>query len=200
MKTIILLNGEPYRGEIDDQNALVICCDGAYSWAHGSVRIDENVGDYDSLGYLPTPPPREIFPAEKNETDGEIALNRAIEAGATEIEIYGGGGGREDHFLGNLHLLYAAYERGVQAQMITNHARIFAGEGRVQLNGMKGKTLSVLPFGGNVHILESGGLQYPLVRLELRYGSTRGISNVCVADEAFIIAAGRVLVLVDEYR
>ena len=41
-----------------------------------------------------------------------IALSRALAAGATEIFIYGGGGKREDHFLGNLHLLYAAFKAG----------------------------------------------------------------------------------------
>ena len=44
MKAIILLNGEPYRGEIDAASARVWCCDGAYDWAKGRVRIDENLG------------------------------------------------------------------------------------------------------------------------------------------------------------
>ena len=49
MKAVILLNGEPYRGEIDASAARVWCCDGAYEWAKDRVRIDENLGDYDSL-------------------------------------------------------------------------------------------------------------------------------------------------------
>ncbi|MDE7157958.1 MAG: hypothetical protein K2N74_00120, partial [Clostridiales bacterium] len=122
MKAIILLNGEPYRGEICTDGARVYCCDGAFDWAKGRVKIDENLGDYDSLAYLPEPRPTEIYPSEKNSTDGEIALFRAMKAGADEIEIYGGGGKREDHFLGNLHLLYAACENGVRAKMITNGA------------------------------------------------------------------------------
>ena len=48
MKAIILLNGEPYRGAIAE-GAYVYCCDGAYKWAKDKVRIDENLGDYDSL-------------------------------------------------------------------------------------------------------------------------------------------------------
>lgn len=197
MKAIVLLNGEPFRGKIDDGNARVYCCDGAYAWARGSVRIDENLGDYDSLDYLPDPPPEKIFPSEKNETDGEIALGRAIGAGAEEIVFYGGGGGREDHFLGNLHLLYAALKRGVRAEIVTNYARIFAAEGRVSLDGVDGKTISILPFGANAHILESGGLKYPLCNLTLRYGSTRGISNVALSDRVYFVTEGVVLVCVD---
>lgn len=196
MKAIILLNGEPYRGGIDASDARVWCCDGAYDWAKGRVRIDENLGDYDSLGYTPDPPPAEVYPSEKNYTDGELALMRAVVAGADEIEFYGGGGGREDHFLGNLHLLYAALKRGVRACMITNYARIFAAEGEVVIEGKRGRTLSIVPFGGSVHIMESGGLYYPLPETFV-YGSTRGISNVVTADRAHFTVEGVVLVFID---
>lgn len=197
MRAIVLLNGEPYRGAIEDGGALVLCCDGAYDWAKGRVRIDVNLGDYDSLSYVPDPPPAQVYPSEKNFTDGELALQRAMAAGADVIEFYGGGGGREDHFLGNLHLLYAACRRGVRAVMVTNYARIFAAEGNVELCGLQGKTVSIVPFGGPAHILESGGLYYPLPDTFV-YGSTRGISNVITAERAYFKTEGVVLVFVDE--
>lgn len=197
MKAIILLNGEPYEGEINARDAYVYCCDGAYEWAKDKVRIDENLGDYDSLSYVPEPAPTEIFPSEKNFTDGEIALVRAVRQGATEIEIYGGGGKREDHFLGNLHLLYAALSFGVRAVMLGNSSLIFAGTGKVLLNGFEGQTLSIVPFGGNAHIIESSGLKYPLCELDLVYGSTRGISNVVTKDRASFKTEGKVLVFVN---
>ena len=198
MKAVILLNGEPYAGAIDGEGARVYGCDGAYAWAKGRVRIAVNLGDYDSLPYLPDPPPAEVYPSEKNYTDGELALMRALAQGADEIEFYGGGGGREDHFLGNLHLLYAACKRGVRAVMVTNHARILACDGLCELHGVRGRTVSVVPFGGEAHIMESGGFYYPLPETFV-YGSTRGISNVAVADEAYLrVGGGTVLVFVDE--
>ena len=197
MRAIVLLNGEPYRGAIEDGGALVLCCDGAYDWAKGRVRIDVNLGDYDSLSYVPDPPPAQVYPSEKNYTDGELALQRAMAAGADVIEFYGGGGGREDHLLGNLHLLYAACRRGVRAVLATNYARIFAAEGSVELCGLRGKTVSIVPFGGPAHILESGGLYYPLPDTFV-YGSTRGISNVITAERAYFKTEGVVLVFVDE--
>lgn len=198
MKAIILLNGEPYRGEIDAEGAYVYCCDGAYDWANGRVEIDETLGDFDSLKYLPYPLPKEIYPAEKNMTDGEIALYRAIGAGANEIVFYGGGGGREDHFLGNLHLLHTAYLRGVFAYLITNNALIFEGDGKIALCGYRDKTISLVPFAGDAHIIESKGLKYPLQELTLRYGSTRGISNVALSEEAYVtVGSGKVLVFVN---
>ena len=198
MKAIILLNGEPHRGEIDASFARVYCCDGAYRWANGKVRIDETLGDFDSLDVLPDPPPSVIYPSEKNLTDGEIAIKRAVEAGATEIEIYGGGGGREDHFLGNLHLLYLAHQMGANAVMITNGARIRIACGKTVVQAKKGATLSIIPFGRDAHIIESSGLYYPLQDLWLRYGSTRGISNVMEGNEASFVSEGVVLVIINE--
>ena len=197
MKAIVLLNGEPYNGVIDDSDAYVYCCDGAFDWAKGKVRIDETLGDFDSLDYIPDPPPKEIYPSEKDMTDGEIAILRAINVGADRIEIYGGGGKREDHFLGNLHLLYAALKRGAKAALVTNYTRIIAEEGRVEIIGCKGKTVSVVPLGGTAHIMESEGFYYPLDNLDLVYGSTRGISNVVISDKASFVTDGAVLVIIN---
>ena len=185
MKGVLLLNGEPYSGKIDCKDTYVVCCDGAYEWAHGRVKIDENVGDFDSLAYIPDPAPSEIYPAEKDFTDGEIALYRLIKVGVDEIEIYGGGGGREDHFLGNLQLLYRAHAEGVSAKMITNCAEIYPISGKTRFKNLKGRTLSVLPFGGVVHIMNSAGLKYSYPET-LSYGECRGISNVVTDDDAFL--------------
>ena len=185
MKGILLLNGEPYDGVIDDNGAVVYCCDGAYSWAHGRVRIDKTVGDFDSLPYIPDPAPEEIYPSEKNFTDGEIALFKMIAAGIDDIEIYGGGGGREDHFLGNLQLLYASLIRGVSARMITKTSLIFAAQGKVDLSEYKGATFSVLPFGQSVHIMGSKGCKYVYPE-KIALGECRGISNIVQSAPAFV--------------
>lgn len=196
MKGIILLNGMPYNGKIDASGAVVYCCDGAYDWARGRVKIDKTVGDFDSLGYIPDPPPEEIYPAEKNCTDGEIALFKLLESGADEIEIYGGGGGREDHFLGNLHLMYRAFERGAKCTMITENSIMFPASGKINLGGYAGKTISVLPFGGKLNIMDSKGLKYSYPK-QISYGECRGISNIAEDDCAFLSVEGVALIIVN---
>ena len=176
MKGIILLNGEPYSGKIDTTNSLVYCCDGAYNWAHGRVKIDENIGDFDSVEVTPYPAPKEVYPSEKDLTDGELALLKMLDKDVSEIEIYGGGGGREDHFLGNLNLLYLGHIRGKKCKMVTNYSEIFVCEGRADFSAYRGRTVSVLPFFGELHILSSKGLKYAYPEV-LPFGSTRGISN-----------------------
>ena len=198
MKGILLLNGQPHRGDICADGAYVVCCDGAYDWAKGRVKIDENVGDFDSLSFLPDPPPTEIYPSEKNYTDGEIGLERLLARGCDEIDIYGGGGGREDHFLGNLHLLYRLHRAGVKGRLYARNSVIFPASGQTVLRGRAGETLSVLPFGGDAHIMQSEGFKYPLDGLTLTYGSCRGISNVLRSDRArFDCDRGTVLVFLD---
>lgn len=199
---IILLNGEPYAGEIDPQGRYVICCDGAYGWAKGRVKIDETLGDFDSLGYLPDPPPEKIYPSEKDETDGELAIDRAAELGAVSVTIYGGGGGREDHFLGNLHLLLKALRAGAAfATLVTNGAAIsLCGTGRHSFSAKRGQTVSLLPFGKDAHIMNMEGLKYSEADLWLRYGSTRGISNIAERDGefSFLIEEGCALVFINQ--
>ncbi|MCM1545685.1 MAG: thiamine diphosphokinase [Clostridiales bacterium] len=185
MKGILLLNGTPYGGKIDCENAFVVCCDGAYRWARGKVKIDENVGDFDSLDFVPDPPPSEIYPSEKDFTDGEIALFKLLAKGVDEVEIYGGFGGRYDHFMGNLHLLYAAFSRGIAAKMIDKNTVAFLGGGKIDLSGNRGKTFSLLPFGGVVHIMESKGCKYAYPE-KIGYGECRGISNIAESDTAYV--------------
>lgn len=197
MKGILLLNGDPYGGEIDCRGAVVYCCDGAYAWAKNRVRIDKNIGDFDSLKEIPYPPPEEIYPAEKNFTDGEIALKKMLESGVDEVEIYGGGGGREDHFLGNLHLLYSAHTSGAKCVMITQNSRIFVGQGKIFLGKFDKKTFSVLPFGGELHIMDYRGLKYDYP-VTLHYGECRGISNVVTGKDAFLEVAGCALIIINE--
>lgn len=185
MRGILLLNGRPYSGEIDADNALVYCCDGAYRWATGKVKIDKNIGDFDSLDVTPYPPPEEIYPSEKNFTDGEIALKALLNAGVSEVEIYGAFGGRTDHFLGNLHLLVMAHSCGIKCKALSEKEEIFIASGLCKLNGLYGKTVSVLPFGGDLHIIKSEGLKYCYPPV-ISYGECRGVSNVVTDDVACI--------------
>jgi thiamine pyrophosphokinase len=191
MKGIILLNGEPYLGEIDQTDSHVICADGAYNWAKDRIKIDETVGDLDSVIGEIQPLPSVVYPSEKDQTDGEIAIERMLALRAEHkidrVEIYGGGGGREDHFLGNLHLLYRCAKQGLPCTMYTNNSMLFAFLGGITLTGLKGETLSLLPLGGDVEIESTSGLKYSADGLTLGYGSCRGISNVVVDDKAEIV-------------
>ena len=197
MNAILLLNGEPYEGEIDARGATVYCCDGAYSWAKNKIKIDKNIGDFDSLNEIPYPPPEEIYPSEKDCTDGEIAMKKLIAAGVERVRIYGGGGGREDHFLGNLQLLYLGHMSGVICEMETNNSLIFPADGKIFLGNYMGKTFSVLPFGAPSHIISYRGLKYPYPE-QITYGNCRGISNIVTQADGYLQVDGLVLIIINK--
>lgn len=187
MKGIILLNGEPPASPVNvAPEDFVICCDGAYRWALSKVsKVDCVTGDFDSLGYVPAG--ADQFPREKNSTDGEIALEKLLSMGIRKIEIYGGGGGREDHLFGNLQLLYAAHSQGARATMFTSQSEITCAAGRIRIDAGVGQTFSLAPVCGSAHIMSSSGVKYPLQNLTLQAGSCRGISNVITEDPAELL-------------
>jgi hypothetical protein len=72
--------------------------------------------------------------------------------------------------------------------MITESMVIFVGSGKVYFDCPVGTTVSVLPFGKTVHIIDSAGLKYNYPST-LSYGECRGLSNIVKAGGAFVTIA-----------
>lgn len=85
----------------------IICLDGGWNIASKEKIIPDLImGDMDSLlGELPEHVPTERFKPEKDFTDLELALKKAIELGGKNITVLGGIGGRLDHTIANIQLL-----------------------------------------------------------------------------------------------
>lgn len=194
---IMLLNGQPPKKVDLPQNSFVVCCDAAYNWAKPfGIKIDLLVGDFDSLGYVPTDCKTIKYPVEKNETDGEIALKLLKDNGCDKVFVYGAFGKRMDHFLGNLALLGLGKQMGVDVVLMGDEEKISLGCGHVKFVPQKKGNISLVPYGDYVHIINSKGLEYPLEDLVLTKTDTRGISNLSFADEVeFFVKEGQVLIL-----
>ncbi len=193
MKGILLLGGEPYLGKIDTENAFVVACDLGYRDAlRRGIVPDLTVGDFDSLGFVPKG--ATVFPIEKDATDGEIGLRELLarkkELNLTEVEVFNGGGGREDHFLGVLQLIIFALNQNLGLTIYTNCCKIYGKSSSFSAKTVKGRTISLVPFSADVHIVNSRGLQYPASGVTLRQGETRGISNVSLSQEFSVEFSG----------
>lgn len=197
MKGILLLNGLPPKQNVRTDGNFCVCTDGAYVWAEEKgIKPDLVIGDFDSLGYVPSDCRTVTFPVMKNETDGEIAIKLLREKGCDEVDVYGAYGKRTDHFLGNLALLGIGLDIGVKVRIIGEDEIIFLGEGKVDIKTKQKRTISLVPYGDSAHIIDSKGLFYPLKDLVLKRDDTRGISNVAQDEEVgFFVKEGRVLVL-----
>ena len=194
MKIAIFSGGEFNKTQILPFDKL-ICADKGYEYAKTlSLTPDIILGDFDSLGYIPQN--AEIFPKDKNYSDTELAIIKAIELGATEIDIYFSLGGRLDHELFNINLLKYAKLRGVKAQIISGNtvASLISESGNYLAKD--GNYVSLVPFSDDAHIIKSKGLKYPLDGITVKKGETLTLSNVATSNEIYVeIASGELLLI-----
>lgn len=59
-----------------------------------------------------------MYQAEKDYTDLELALDWALQKEPENIRVFGVTGGRADHFLGNIQLLYKALHKHTDVKLI----------------------------------------------------------------------------------
>lgn len=128
------------------------------------------------------------YPARKDQTDLELALDWAARNRPGEIVILAALGGRWDQTLANLLLPALPAFQGLTLKLIDGRQTIITlrGPGEACLTGAPGDTLSLIPIGGPVTGITTTGLDYPLENGSIGFGSTLGISNTLTAQEASV--------------
>ena len=127
------------------------------------------------------------FPTKKDETDAELAVWLVEEVGLLGIDIYAALGGRIDHELANIQLLYYILDRGMYPRIISEHEEIYILKNdEMTLKGNIGDIVSILPIRGDARGITLVNMEYSVEELDLKYSVTRGISNVMVAQDAYI--------------
>ena len=198
MKILLFANGPISAGSAIEaalaagKDHRVICADGGalHAVAHG-LTPHAIIGDFDSL----TPAQAEQFralgsrimryPAEKNETDLELALLHCRDIGADAVTILGALGGRLDQTLANILLLTLPQLRSMAISIADGEQVIRVLQpGAHELIGESGDTISLIPLGGPVHGITTRLLEYPLRGESLLSGPARGLSNVMLAERA----------------
>lgn len=137
------------------------------------------------------------FPAEKDKSDLELALERAVEMAPAEILLVSAlGGERFDQAFGNLMLLTITLRAGIPAKMIDERHRIYLMESEITVQGCPGETLSLFPLTAAVDHVKTEGLKYPLKGETLDFASTRGLSNELTGASARITAGPGLLLVI----
>jgi thiamine pyrophosphokinase len=140
-------------------------------------------------------------PPAKDETDLELALLYAAQRYPEDaLIILGGFGGRLDHTLANILLLAHPSLGGRAIYFIDDRQTSWLIAGHTLITGRPGDTISLLPLGGDAHILETSGLRWPLSDEILAFGPARGISNEMVAEQAEVKLAGGMVFCVHTSR
>ena len=198
MKILLFANGHIVMGSAleaalaSGKDCRVICADGGalHARAHGLVP-HTIIGDFDSLTPAELSEFRALgsrimrFPAEKNETDLELALLHCRDIGADTVTILGALGGRLDQTMANILLLSLPELRPMPITIVDGEETIRVLQpGKHEIVGASGDTISLIALGGAVHGITTRQLKYPLRGESLLSGPARGLSNVMLAERA----------------
>lgn len=140
--------------------------------------------------------PTEIFPAEKDMTDGEIAVDAALARGATSLVLAGAFGGRRaDHAFLHLAAANRLAEGGMPVVLSSGDQ-----EGRPLLTGdaafdfPDGTLFSILGF-TPLTGLTVRGAKWPLDDAAVPFGSSLTISNEVRGALSITLGEGRALLV-----
>jgi thiamine pyrophosphokinase len=206
-RTIIFANGE--LPNIERARALVraddyvICADGG---THHALALGITphliIGDMDSVTKAvvqrlkKADVPIELYPRNKNETDLELALNRAVEKSPSSILIIGALGGRLDQTLGNISLLSDSRLATLDCRLDDGVEEVFFCLDSSRVKGRRGDIVSLIPWNGAVKGISTNGLRWPLNNETLYPEKTRGISNEMLEAVAEVsIEVGSLLII-----
>jgi len=127
---------------------------------------------------------------EKNETDTELARSLVLTLGCGRVVFLGATGGRLDHMMANIDVLYACMQKGVEAWIVDSQNRLYLlDEGKTFCRDeLWGKYVSFLPYTEQVFGITLTGFKYPLVKKNIRRGEEAGL---CISNEV-IEETGRI--------
>jgi len=210
MRAVIIANGVvgDFHSTVLPDDIVIAVDGGLRHCLELNLRPHTLIGDMDSLS------PEEIdaatrsgipisrYPAHKDHTDLELALQAAIRLGAGDIVLLGALGGRWDMTIANVMLLAAPELAGRRIRILDGMQEITlvrAGETH-RFEGNAGDLLSLIPLRADAKNVRVSGLEYPLNKETLHFSATRGISNVfCDRTATVFLEEGLLLCIIRHF-
>lgn len=203
MKYVILLSGPlsitpRLREQIKEGG--VIAADGGMVHAEGlGLQPMLWVGDFDSASpelqshYAHIP--RQTYPADKDHTDAELAIQAALERGASQLVLVGALGGQTDHALTNLMLSLRLAQQGVPVLLSSGlEEALPLLPGETQLDLPAASRFSLIPLDDLIG-LSIQGAQWELDRAKVHFGSSQTQSNTALGPLTLTLIQGQGLIL-----
>jgi len=159
-----------------------------------NCKVDYILGDFDSVDkdLLEKYKSRNVelitFPCEKDYTDTHLAIETAIEKGASQITILGAIGSRIDHTMSNIQTLKIALNLDIPCYIMNESNKIYLANKVVVIKKSEqfGTYISLIPFSTSVTGLTLSGFHYPLKKYIMNQGLSVGISNEIVEEKGTI--------------
>jgi thiamine pyrophosphokinase len=199
MKTALLfLNGQPPKNLFVKPYDIIGCTDGAYHYAKKlPVKLDFVLGDFDSVKPNEIENIEVIVKPDQNFTDFEKAVQYLIEKKVNTIEIWGASGKDDDHFLGNISVLYQYYKK-IEMIFHTDTQYFFMAKKENKLSVEKNKIISLFPL-NHVKKITTSGLEFPLNDENLKMGKRIGIRNKSINNQINInFKKGKLIIFIEK--
>lgn len=200
---IVLAGDYPGSAVLEDlpDDRLLIAADGGLDHAlRLGLAVDVVVGDMDSVSpasLASIPKAHQIrHPTDKNATDLELSVDFALERGGEHLIVVGGAGGRLDHVLGNASVLCANRYAALDIDWISSAGRATVVRSHLDLHGVPGEVVSLIPMGGDAQGVSTEGLRWRLEGATVRFGTGLGLSNEFGAPVARVSLTGGVLFVI----
>ena len=183
MKTALLfINGTPPKNLPNTEGyAIIACTDGAFHYLKEKnftlEKLDFISGDFDSHSGIDENIYHEkfIFTPDQNFTDFQKALDILKNKDVKKVDVYGGSGGEQDHFLGNLHVAFL-FKDLMEITFYDEFSSYFFIPKDFVINNVEGKMVSLLPF-PKVENLVTDGLNWELKNEDLEITKRIGTRN-----------------------
>lgn len=182
---------------------LVIAADKGLDYAlEAGITPEIVVGDFDSAE-MAVPSGIEVvkFPPEKDYSDANLAVEIALERGFDEFRLLSALGGRLDHTIANIQLIYRLKKRGITAELFGSGERAFFLENETREIPAFSGYLSVFAYENSAVISESG-VKYPTEKLAFTNDFPLGLSNEITEKTAKITvhSGAALIILVNDNR
>jgi len=195
-----------YRRWAEAADLLVAADGGARFLAAAGLVPDLLVGDFDSLDEAAVDHALQRgarvvrHPVRKDKTDGELAVEEAVRAGAREV-VLAGALGALDHTLGHLAILERLEAGGTPARLVSPAmvVRVLVAPAAVRLGAPPGTRVSLAPLCGDA-VVTLTGLEYPLDRGRLPADACLGLGNIVSPSHAGQAGGGGASVTAHEGR
>ena len=164
-----------------------------------NLKAELWVGDFDSastsLQKKHVDVPRQTYDAEKDATDGEIAIAEALRRGATSLILVGGFGGQFDHTLAHAGFLLGLAKRGMDIFMTSGNEEAHALIDELEIDDLSvGTRLSIAPV-ADLRGLTLTGVKWPLHKRDVPLGSALTLSNIVEGTVRMNMLSGLALVI-----
>lgn len=168
------------EGNINLEKCYIIAADGGYSHLQKlNIRPDMIIGDFDSLGHIPSFDNIKVLPRVKDDTDSFYAAKTALSMGYKRFYFCGcTGGEREDHTYANIAMMRYLCRRGAECIMegAEQYYRVVCGPARLEFEGNSGY-FSVFSISETASGVSLRGFEYETDGITLSCDVPLGVSN-----------------------